>query len=87
LALCECTISSTVIIGSLRIVLDLDIINVAQVVLRKVCLQFAVTSLLHLSELLFGPHVETERTDHAYVDAEAAVDTRAIDADEDRIGD
>ena len=38
-------------------------------------------------ELLLRPHVETERADHAHVDTEATVDSRATNANEDGVRD
>jgi len=38
-------------------------------------------------ELLFRPHVETERADHAHVDTESTMDTRAINANENGVRD
>ena len=75
LALGQCIVSTTVVIRRLRIVLHLDINDVFQVVHTEELVQLAIAPLLHLPKLLLSPHVKAERSDHADVDAEAAMHT------------
>ena len=75
LALCQRIVSTTVVVRCLRIVLHLDINDVFQVVHTEKFVQLSIAPLLHLPKLLLSPHVKAERSDHADVDAEAAMHT------------
>jgi len=73
-------IASAVKFCSLRVVLNFDVIDVIEAIDTEIVMKLSVSSVLHLLELLFCPHVETKRTNHAHVNAKASVDSRTVDA-------
>ena len=81
----ERIVASTVEVSRLRVVLDLDVVHVLESVSGHELLQLGVATLLHKLELLLGPHVKAQGTDHTDVDAESAMDTGAVDANEDGV--
>ena len=51
-------VTSSVVVCSLRLVTNLDVVQLVQVITLEEIIELLISALLQLLELLFGPHVE-----------------------------